>query len=75
MKTLKNKLLVALVVAFMLTLGAAIIPTVGMQVNAAETDSVQITLTDGIAVKYYATLGADVTEATATFESETTAVR
>ena len=74
MKTLKNKLLVALVVAFMLTLGAAIIPTVGMQVNAAETDSVQITLTDGIAVKYYATLGADVTEATATFESETTAL-
>ena len=72
MKTLKNKLLVALVVAFMLTLGAAIIPTVGMQVNAAETDSVQITLTDGIAVKYYATLGADVTEASATFESETT---
>ena len=74
MKTLKNKLLVALVVAFMLTLGAAIIPTVGMQVNAAETDSVQITLTDGIAVKYYATLGADVTTATATFESETTAL-
>lgn len=74
MKTLKNKLLVALVAAFMLTLGAAIIPTVGMQVNAAETDSVQITLTDGIAVKYYATLGADVTEATATFESETTAL-
>ena len=74
MKTLKNKLLVALVVAFMLTLGAAIIPTVGMQVNAAETDSVQITLTDGIAVKYYATLGADVTEATATFESETAAL-
>ena len=74
MKTLKNKLLLALVVAFMLTLGAAIIPTVGMQVNAAETDSVQITLTDGIAVKYYATLGADVTEATATFESETTAL-
>ena len=74
MKTLKNKLLVALVVAFMLTLGAAIIPTVGMQVNAAETDSVQITLTDGIAVKYYATLGADVTEASATFESETTAL-
>ncbi len=74
MKTLKNKLLVALVVAFMLTLGAAIIPTVGMQVNAAETDSVQITLTDGIAVKYYATLGMDVTEATATFESETTAL-
>ena len=74
MKTLKNKLLVALVVAFMLTLGAAIIPTVGMQVNAAETDSVQITLTDGIAVKYYVTLGADVTTATATFESETTAL-
>ena len=74
MKTLKNKLLLALVVAFMLTLGAAIIPTVGMQVNAAETDSVQITLTDGIAVKYYATLGADVTTATATFESETTAL-
>ena len=74
MKTLKNKLLVALVVVFMLTLGAAIIPTVGMQVNAAETDSVQITLTDGIAVKYYATLGADVTEATATFESETAAL-
>ncbi len=74
MKTLKNKLLVALVIAFAVTLGAAIIPTVGMQVKAAGKDSFQITLTDGIAVKYYATLGADVTEATATFTSETEAL-
>ena len=74
MKTLKNKLLVALVIAFAVTLGAAVIPTVGMQVKAADLDNFQITLTDGIAVKYYATLGAEVTAATATFTSETEAL-
>lgn len=69
MNKVKKALLPALFAAAALCSAGALLSANGVFAHAESTGRMQITLTDGIVVKYYATLDASVQSATATFDS------